>query len=126
MKILIKTLAILSIIILLGFAGCKGMMNHIYNRTDCMQFNIDNIELRTGIDIPAVSDVVCDFKESERMKVSVFTLEKASLDLTHYIDRNNFVDQGAFYVNAGEREDTKWNASLNKENLELTVELEYR
>lgn len=126
MKIILKIIVVISTLILLGFAGCKGLINHIYNRTDCEQFNIDNIEVRTGIDIPAVSDVICEFKETERTKVSVFTLKKTDLDLSRYVDRNDFIDKGDFYVNSGERKDTKWDARLNKENLELTVELVYK
>ncbi len=126
MSVLNKALITISVLLLLGFVGCKSLINHIYNRTDCERFNIDNIEVRTGIDIPPVSEVICEFKESERTKVAVFTLERASLDLARYVKRNDFVDKGAFYLNTGEREDTKWNARLDKEHLELKVSLVYK
>jgi len=126
MKILTKTLLIIGIIIFLGFAGCKGLISHIYNRTDCEQFNIDNIEVRTGIDIPAVSKVICDFNETKNIKTSVFTLDKLQVDLDDYVARNGFESQGNVYVNTGERADTKWEANLDKTSLDLTVSVTYR
>ena len=126
MKILTKVLLIIGIIIFLGFAGCKGLINHIYNRTDCEQFNIDNIEVRTGIDIPAVSKVICDFNAIENTKTSIFTLDKTQVNLAHYAARNGFHSKGNVYVNAGERTDTKWEASLNKTTLDLTVSVIYK
>ncbi|MEM1121380.1 MAG: hypothetical protein AAGJ18_13090 [Bacteroidota bacterium] len=126
MKLITQILLTAFIIFILFLAACKGLVNHIYNRTDCEQFNIDNIEVRTGIDIPAVSDVTCEFKSTENTKISVFILDKSVLDFDYYIQRNKFIREGDFYVNAGERTDTKWNARLNKENLELRVALTYK
>jgi len=126
MKGIIKILLIISVLTLLGFAGCKGFINHIYNRTDCEQMNIDNIELRTGIDIPAVSNVVCEFKTAEKTKVAVFTLDKAKVDLTHYTTKNDFIQKGNQYVKSGERTDTKWDASLDATTWDLTVSVQYK
>ena len=126
MKVLLKTLLILGILLFLGFAGCKGFINHIYNRTDCEQMNIDNIELRTGIDIPAVSNVVCEFKTAEQTKVAVFTLDKVKVDLAHYTASNNFIQKGNQYIKSGERTDTKWDARLDATTWDLTVSVQYK
>lgn len=126
MKILTKILLIVGVIIFLGFAGCKGLINHIYNRTDCEQFNTDNIEVRTGIDIPAVSKVICDFNETDNTKTSVFTLDKAQVDLAYYVTHNDFQSKGNVYVKSGERVDTKWEASLDKATLDLTISVIYK
>jgi len=126
MKVLFKTLLAIGIFILLGFAGCKGLINHIYNRTDCKQFNIDNIEVRTGINIPAVSNVVCEFKTAEKTKVAVFTLDKTKVDLAQYTTRNDFIQKGNQYVKSGERADTKWAANLDATTWDLTVSVVYK
>ncbi len=126
MKEATKILIILVTIIFFGFTGIKSFTNHIYNRTDCEQMNIDNIELRTGIDIPAVSKVVCEFKTAEQRKVSVFTLDKEQVDLAYYTNRNDFIQKGNQYIKSGERADTKWVASLDATTWELTVSVQYK
>lgn len=126
MKKISKPLLFGLLILLLPIFSFKMLSNHIYNRTDCEQFNIDNIEVRTGIDIPAVDDVTCDFKTTENTKISVFMLKKTSLDFDHYIQRNDFVKDGAFYINKGERADTKWEATLSEKDLKLVVSLVYK
>ena len=126
MKEVTKVLLVLATIIFFGFTGIKGFTSHIYNRTDCEQMNIDNIELRTGIDIPAVSKVVCEFKTAEQTKVSVFTLDKNQVDLPYYTNRNGFIQKGNQYIKSGERADTKWAASLDATTWELTVSVQYK
>ncbi len=126
MKTTFKPLLIGLFILLLPFLGCKMLTQHIYNRTDCERFNIDNIEVRTGINIPAVDEVTCEIKAKENTKVSVFRLSKPSLDFSHYVKRNDFIKEGNFYVNRGEREDTEWEAKLNEADLKLVVSLVYK
>lgn len=126
MNIFTKTLLILGILLFLGFAGCKGLIHHIYNRTDCERFNIDNIEVRTGIDIPAVSNVICEYQSAEKTKVAVFTLDKALVNLDQYTAKNNFIQQGNQYIKTGERADTKWSANLNATTWDLTVAVQYK
>ena len=126
MKEVTKVLIVLATIILFGFTSIKSFTNHIYNRTDCEQMNIDNIELRTGIDIPAVSKVICAFKTAKQTKVSVFTLDKNKVDLAYYINRNGLIQKGNKYIKLGERADTKWAVSLNSTTWELTVSVQYK
>lgn len=126
MKNISKPLLIGLLILLLPIFSFKMLSSHIYNRTDCEQFNIDNIEVRTGINIPAVDEVICEFNSTQNTKIAVFMLNKSSLDFTHYIKRNDFVKEGNFYVNRGERADTKWEAKLNEADLKLVVSLVYK
>ena len=82
--------------------------------------------MRTGIDIPAVSKVICNFDEIKNTKTSIFTLDKVQVDLGDYVTRNGFESQGNVYVNTGERVDTKWEVSLDKATLDLMVSVTYR
>lgn len=126
MKTISKTIIIGLLVLLFPILSFNLLSNHIYNRTDCEQFNIDNIEVRTGIDIPGVDDVICEFKATEKTKVSVFTLDKSSLNFARYIKRNDFVKEGDFYVNRGKKADTEWEAKLSEDDLKLTVSLIYK
>jgi len=65
------------------FAGSiYSLSKHIYNRTDCVRFNIDNIESRTEIDIPQAISSECDCKDVPKMKESTFVLDKTSARLS--------------------------------------------
>lgn len=126
MKSVFKSVIIILLFALSPIICYKSCSSFIYNQETCAQFNIDNIELRTGIDIPKITDVICDYKATEKTKVSVFTLNHLTLNFDYYITRNKFVKEGDFYVNRGERADTKWDARLNEENMKLTVSLVYK
>lgn len=126
MKQILIGLSIIALFLLLFMGGFKLLAGHIYGRTDCERFNIDNIEVRTGIDIPAVSNVDCSFDASINTKFSTFTFDKNEVDLEEYVVRNDFEKNGDVYLNTGERTDTKWQAELNPETYVLTVKLEYK
>jgi len=126
MKKVSLSLLIGTLVLLFPIFGFRMLVKHIYNRTDCERFNIDNIEVRTGINIPAVEDVICEFKATENTKVSMFTLNKSSLDFSRYIKNNDFVKEGDFYINRGKKADTEWEARLSEEDLKLTVSLVYK
>ena len=70
-----RTIKVNRILILLGFivglpllfmAGCKTLTSTIYQSMDCDQFNIDHIELRTGIDVPKIKRKYCLLNDSTR------------------------------------------------------------
>lgn len=122
-----KTLLILllsGLVLLAFFGGMRSFIKHIYNRTDCEQMNIDNIELRTGIDIPAVVDVDCHSKEG--IKTSSFVLDTNSVNITEYIYKNDFSLSNQLYVANGDNKNTKWNATLNPLTHTLTVIIVYK
>lgn len=116
------SIAVLAIGAILGF---RSLVSHIYNHVDCEQFNIDNIEVRTGIDIPAVTEVECTCNEDKTIKTSTFTLDTDQVDLDRYVSRNKFQAIDGYYENTGERKDTKWKAKLDKGSHQLTVTVEY-
>ena len=116
------SIAVLAIGAILGF---RSLVSHIYNHVDCEQFNIDNIEVRTGIDIPAVTEVECTCNEDKTIKTSTFTLDTDQVDLDRYVSRNKFKAIDGHYEHTGERKDTKWKARLDSENHQLTVTVEY-
>jgi hypothetical protein len=99
------------------------LAKHIYNRKDCVRFNIDNIETRTGIDVPATIDCKCNMEGMT--KTSTFILDTSVTVLDAYIGRNGFEPGSDGYVKTGENEKTIWNASLNKETAELHFKIQY-
>ncbi|MBX2874703.1 MAG: hypothetical protein KTR30_21450 [Saprospiraceae bacterium] len=125
MKHLVLIFASISVLAICAILGFRSMVSHIYNRVDCESFNIDNIEVRTGIDIPAVTDVECSCNEEKTIKTSTFTLDVKQVDLDQYVSRNKFKATDGYFENTGQRKDTKWKAKLDKGSNELTVIVEY-
>lgn len=126
MKYVLYSIASVMLVMFLGAAGCKSLINHIYNRVDCEQFNIDNVEVRTGINIPAVTAVDCECNETKNLKTNTFMLNADIVDLTDYASKNKFILEDGQYKNMGKREDTEWEAILNPETSELKVVIKYR
>ncbi len=126
MKYILYTMASVTLFFLLGAVGCKSLINHIYNRVDCEQFNIDNVEVRTGINIPAIKRVDCECDETKTLKTNTFILNSDIVDMTEYVSRNKFKLEDGQYKNIGKREDTEWEAILNPETSELKVVIKYR
>lgn len=125
MKHLVLIFGAISVLAIGAILGFRSLVSHIYDHVDCEQFNIDNIEVRTGIDIPAVTDVDCSCNEQKTVKTSTFVLDIGQVDLDHYVTRNKFKAVNGQYENTGERKDTRWKATLDKERHELTVRVEY-
>jgi len=111
--------------IVLAMGGCAALNRHIYSQTDCEKFNIDNIEVRTGINIPSVKKDDCHCEEGNKSKKAKFMIDTDQVDLTKYIADNKFEKKNNHYINNGERDDTKWSAQLNNETGELIVEIDY-
>ena len=102
------------------------LVSNIYNRMECERFNIDNIEVRTGIDIPKVTSAVCECDNLEKIKTSHFTIDTKVVNIKDYVAKNRFVLKEGIYIQKGEREDTKWLATLDQSSNELMVRVEYR
>ena len=115
----------IAIALVLAFMGSfRLLVRHIYNRQDCERFNIDNIELRTGINIPAVSEFECNCEANH--KTSKFTINTKEVELDQYIDDNEFELVNDQYFKEGDNKNTKWKASLDEATAELVVNIEYR
>lgn len=119
------------ILILLGFivglpflfmAGCKTLTSTIYQSMDCDQFNIDHIELRTGIDVPRIKRKYCQLNDSTRTVEFEVLLNAEELDAysAKYFEWNAPV-----FTAEGERSDTRWQARLDTSSRALIFNLYY-
>ncbi len=117
-------LGTIGIVVLLIVVGFNALGRHIYNRTDCERFNIDNIELRIGIDIPSIID--CECSSDGDVKESKFTIDTSEVDINRYIKRNKFDKKDSLYINQGETSYTKWIATFNDESASLNIRIEYK
>ena len=104
--------------------GFRALSGHIYERTDCERFNIDNIELRTGIDIPAVLSTKCE--SDGIIKQAVFVLDTAHFDLEEYLLTYEFKRNNFRYFARGENERTRWSAIYMPSSQELRVNVKYK
>lgn len=122
-KTLIVTIVLVCVVggLMMSFTLLR---RHIFNRTDCERFNIDNIELRTGIDIPAVDSSSCECGES--VKRSYFYLHSEKVDIEQYISRFEWQASGDYYVMSGDDEYSSWQMQLEPDSRMLKVYLEYR
>lgn len=91
---------------------------------DCDRFNIDHIELRTGIDIPQITRNYCELTNGKR-RVS-FQLLKSGTDKMRYAQKYfTWYEQGLF-KSEGMNDHTVWTATLDTVSNELNFELQYR
>ncbi|MCB0631600.1 MAG: hypothetical protein R2824_22635 [Saprospiraceae bacterium] len=103
--------------------GYNQLSRNIYDRTDCESFNIDHIELRTGINIPNVSNSVCEFDKLQNSKTSIFSL--AGVEIEKYVNANGFELVDGKYIRSGDKEANRWEAELDPETATLRVEIFY-
>ncbi len=111
--------------ILAGMGLIKLLLNHIYDRQDCERFNIDNIECRTGINIPEVLDAECDCEDN--VKTSCFVIDTKHTDLEKYIVRHGFQKVDKQFAEAkGSDENTEWSATLDYTSGDLYFLINYK
>lgn len=116
---------ILGITVLLSlFVGLHVFGKHVYNDQTCERFNIDNIELRTGLDIPRVSTMACSCKDN--IKNSKFKIDTLKVNVSTYIARNNFKLENDLYVLENNNKNSAYKVILDKKAAELTVDLIYK
>lgn len=119
----LKIIGITVVAITLFFGGCKLLIKDIFNRKDCERFNIDNIEVRTGIDVPSVSESDCQCIGDT--KTASFIIDNTKVDLHEYVSKHDFVKDDSLYIKSNKSEHTDWNASVNMETAELRFILHY-
>lgn len=124
MRTFIIIIAALIILTLTSMAGFRALSGHIYERNDCERFNIDNIELRTGIDIPAVNSSEC--QSDGIIKQSVFVLDTAHFNLEEYLRTYEFTRDNSRYFARGENQNTRWSAVYMPKTQELRVNIKYK
>jgi 5'-3' exonuclease len=111
--------------ILAGMGSIKLLVTHIYNRQDCERFNIDNIECRTGINVPAVTDAECNCENNT--KTSCFVIDTAYTNLNEYLVKHNFTKVDDQFAEAkGSNKNTEWSATLNYHTGDLYFLINYK
>ena len=141
---------------ILGFGGCVGCVKIIGNSNSCTWFNIDNIELRAHIDVPAIEpgSCICILDKEDDSKTNYFKIRTDAVDMVRYVNRNSFkpvhesdMDLSVFgklsinpeitpenitdyYYNSGNNpgkgKRTHWLAMVNKNSGDLWVHLIYK
>ncbi len=114
----------IAIAMLLFMGACRLLNKQIFSHQDCKRFNIDNIEVRTGIDIPEVKNSSC--KCADGTKDAEFTLKLKPEDIDRYVSRNKFELKDSLYINSNEDEYTKWFATLDLATQKLKVHIDYK
>ncbi|WP_339889155.1 hypothetical protein [uncultured Flavobacterium sp.] len=126
-KVLIIVSAIALFFLLVGF-GFYGFSKMIYNSCSCEQFNIDNIELRTGINIPKIKSVDCTYDESTKTKKATFIIDLEKVDIEDYIQQNKLVQSDAdeLYIKSYDAKNHSYKGTLNKITGKLDIEIIYK
>ena len=120
--IIITSLTIL--VPLLLMKGCQSFARTMYNSMDCNQFNIDHIELRTGIDVPQIKRNYCELTDTSRT-VS-FQILKTGEDKRVYAEKYFRWSKESVFVQEGSNSDTRWSAQLDTVTSELVFKLHYK
>ena len=122
-----NVLIIVGVLVISGilFVGSVHLFGkHIYNTRSCNVFNIDNIELRTGVNIPKVTATECQCTNDT--KVSKFIIDSEQIEVDDYIKKNNFKLIDDLYIKANDNENSTYKVVFNKETSELIVNLTYK
>ena len=113
----------IGIIVILYF-GLHLFSRMIYNTQSCERFNIDNIELRTGVNIPEIKSYDCECTNNK--KFSKFIIDTDKVDLDDYVTRNNFTLKNDLYIKEDDNKDGTYKVAFDKTTDELTVNLTYK
>lgn len=126
-KLTILFSAILLFLAMIGF-GLYGFSKIIYNSCDCERFTIDNIELRTGINIPSIKKTDCLYNEKTKTKNITFVLDTKNIDFEDYIKKNDFRETkaNAILTKSNNLKNHKYKAILDKKLEVLEIEITYK
>ena len=124
MKKLLLGITLLVVFIVMLFGGLNLFGRYIYNTQSCERFNIDNIELRTGINIPAITNSDCECKDNK--KLSKFIIDTDKVDLDDYISKNDFTLIDDLYIKENDNKNSTYKVVFNKKTDEIIVDLTYK
>ncbi|SDS67704.1 hypothetical protein SAMN04515667_2718 [Formosa sp. Hel1_31_208] len=124
MKKIVVATGLIVVLIVLFYVGLHLFGRFIYNTQSCKQFNIDNIELRTGVDIPKVTTIKCECINNK--KVSKFIIDTEKVDIVTYIANNDFVLVDDLYIKEHDNKNSTYRVVFNKQTAELIVNLTYK
>ncbi len=89
-NVVLLSVTIVIAMLSIGFLGYKTLLRSIYQSHSCEWANIDNIELRTLMDIPATSGCDCVYDETADTKTVIFNLDLEAADIIRYATTNGF------------------------------------
>jgi hypothetical protein len=126
-KIIFLLSGIVLFLTLVSF-GFYGFSKMIYNSCSCEQFNIDNIELRTGINIPSIKNVECTYDKRTKTKKTSFIIETKKVTIEDYILENKFVlsDSEKLYTKSNDTKNHSYKIKLNKVTGKLDIEIIFK
>ncbi len=151
----IIVISVFAALLIIGYLLFTWFGRYMYNCNECAQFNIDNTELRTGIDIPGIhtgeEDMQCVFDAESNTKVNYFrivNLKPAVMDA--YIERSKFEPLAGgtpdlsvfsvlaatpsitpdnaenFYWKTGDYDDTSFLGILDRSTGQLWISVKYK
>lgn len=126
MSTLFKVFAIMLIILFCLAGSCKGLIHFIYHHMDCNEFNIDHIEVRTGIDVPKTVSSICHLSEDQTKRKVDFVLDTTVVDIDRWLKMNKFAKSGKQYVKLASLEDHDWQATFERDKHQLSVQIVYK
>lgn len=151
-KITIGVLVSIIGVVILGYGGCAGFAHIIAKSNSCEMYNIDNVELRARIDIPAIEagNCSCVLDKAANTKTNYFKIRTNEVDMDRYIERNSLIslddkdldlsvfgklakmpeitddNKRNFYYNIGKSDKTEWFSIVNKNSGDLWVHIKYK
>lgn len=108
------------------FGSCKALIYHIYHHMDCNQFNIDHIEVRTGIDVPKTVSSLCNLNADQTRRDADFVLDTTVVDINQWLIKNKFTKYGIQYERSGKKADHNWQATFRMDKNQLLVQIVYK
>lgn len=90
LKRCLNIVLIIAILFLIFVGGCYGVSKLIYASKGCEQFYIDNTEMHTGIDIPKILKIDCQYNKQMKRKRLYFLIDKSSVPMHRYISFSEF------------------------------------
>ena len=154
LKTILWTLLTIIGIVFVGYGGCVGCVLVIAESNNCERYNIDNIELRTGIDIPTICRDQecrsCILDKTANTKTNYFRILTDVEDMDRYVARNSFIpvnevdldlsvfaelvkipeitsdNKQNFYYNSGIIKRTRRLAVLDKNSGDLWIYIKYK
>lgn len=92
MKNIFFGLAILGIVILIFRLGSFRLSKTIYKTKDCEQFTIDHLELRTGVNLPKLLELNCNFDDQNDLKIHEIQIDTNEVDIPSYYQNYPYVE----------------------------------
>lgn len=110
-------------LIILGVGIVKILPAYIFNKMDCSTFSIDQVELRTGINIPKIKSINCVCVSN--LKDVSFVIDDSKVDIDEYLAKHDFVNNGNVLEKEAENNYSKFIATFNPENNQVSIKIWY-